>query len=364
MEEQKAKYEEIVEWIKKRLEDGLIKPGARIESEHQLCAMFEVSRQTVRRAIAVLEGEDIVERRRGSGTYIRANINTAEKEEKTMRVAVITTYVQEYIFSSMLQEIENTLSKAGYEIQISLTNNTIEKERFVLGNLLEKNMVDGIIVETTKSALPNPNLDIYRRLMKKGIPILFVNSYYKELSAPHVSMNDKMAGKMATQHLLKCGHRKIAAIFKSDDGQGHLRYKGYMEALMEAEIKMRSKQVVWIDTDSARHMKEDGGWMLRRIKGCTACVCYNDEVAHNLVSMCLEQGIRIPEDLSIVGIDDSNLATLCEVPLTSVRNPIRDVAKVAGLEMLEMMKGMPVPKVAELDPEIINRNSVKLIESL
>lgn len=361
MEEQKAKYEEIAEWIKNRLETGELKPGTRIDSEYQLCAIFGVSRQTVRHAISVLENEGIVERRRGSGTYIKETVNIGEKEVKTMRVAVITTYVQEYIFASMLRELEHTLSVAGYEMQIAITNNAIEKERLILKNILEKNMVDGIIAETTKSALPNPNLDIYRQIMNKGIPILFVNSYYKELNAPYVSMNDKMAGKIATEHLLKCGHRKIAALFKADDGQGHLRYTGYMEAMMEADIELKSKHIVWLDTDSIHSMRDDGGWILRRIQGCTACVCYNDEVANNLVALCLEQGIRVPDELSVIGIDDSNLATFCEVPLTSAKNPILDVAKVAALEILEMMKGMPVPKAAELDPEIVNRNSVKII---
>lgn len=364
MEEQKAKYEEIIEWIEKKLENGEVKPGDRLESEHQLCARFGVSRQTVRHAISVLENDGIIERRRGSGTYIKEIVNIEEKEVKTMRVAVVTTYLHEYIFSMMLQEIEHTLSNAGYEIQIALTNNAIEKERMVLKNLLEKNMVDGIIAETTKSALPNPNLDIYRKIMKKGIPVLFLNSYYKGLDAPHVSMNDTLAGKMVTEHLLKCGHRKIAAIFKSDDGQGHFRYAGYMKAMKDADIELNSQHIVWIDTDMVRNMREDGGWILRRIQGCTGCVCYNDEVANNLVALCLEQGIRIPEDLSVMGIDDSNLATFCEVPLTSARNPISDVAKVAALEMLEMMKGMPIPKAAELDPEIVNRNSVRIIDSM
>lgn len=364
MKEQKAKYEEIIEWLMKRLESGDIKPGAKVESEHQLAELFLVSRQTVRHAISVLEGEGIIERRRGSGTYISTTVDVGEKEEKSMRVAVITTYVQEYIFSAMLKEIEHRLATAGYDMQVAFTNNTVEKERLVLKNILEKNMVDGIIIETTKSALPNPNLELYRKIMKRGIPILFINSYYKELDIPHVSLNDRLAGKMVTEHLLKCGHRKIAAIFKADDGQGHLRYSGYMEALMKEEIELKSKRIVWLDTDAIRNMREDGAWILRRIKDCTACVCYNDEVANHLVALCLEQGIKVPEDLSVIGIDDSELATFCEVPLTSAKNPIRDVAKVAALELLEMMKGLPIPKAAELDPEIVNRNSVRIINTL
>lgn len=364
MEELVSKYEEILRWIKQRLDEGNLKPGDRVESEHQLCSQFQVSRQTVRHAISVLENEGLVERRRGSGTYIKSSVNIQDKEKKTMQVAVMTTFVQEYIFSAIIQEIEHELSRSGYGMQVSFTNNSVEKERFILKNILEKNMVDGLIAETTKSGLPNPNLDIYKKIMSKGIPVIFINSYYPGLDAPYVCLNDKMAGKMITNHLIKSGHRKIAAIFKADDGQGHMRYAGYIEALMAADIRIRGEHIVWIDTEDVRNMKEDSSWILRRIRGCTACVCYNDEVASNLVAVCLEQGIRVPEDLSIVGIDDSELATFCEVPLTSVKNPIRDLGKITALEMLELMKGQAVPKATELDPEIINRNSVRMIDSL
>lgn len=359
-----AKYEEIVNWLKNRLREDELRPGDRVESEYQLCEHFQVSRQTVRHAISILEKDGIVQRRRGSGTYIKATVKKEEKEKRTMMVAVMTTYMQEYIFSAIIQGIEHELSKAGYGMQVSFTNNTVEKERFILKNILENGKVDGLIAETTKSGLPNPNLDIYKAIMKKGIPVLFINSFYTGLNAPYVSLNDKMAGKMVTNHLLKCGHRSIAAIFKADDGQGHQRYAGYIEALMEADVKIRSKSVVWVDTDEVRDMKEDAGWILRRIQGCTACVCYNDEVANNLVAICLEQGIKVPEELSIIGIDDSNLATYCEVPITSAKNPIKDLGRIAALEMLEMIKGLPVPMVTELDPEIINRHSVGMISRI
>lgn len=364
MQELVAKYEEILRWIKQRLEEGELRPGDRIESEHQLCTQFQVSRQTVRHAISLLENDGVVERRRGSGTYIKTAVNVQDKEEKTMQVAVMTTFVQEYIFSSIIQEVEHALSRSGYGMQLSFTNNSVEKERFILKNILEKNMVDGLIAETTKSGLPNPNLDIYKKIMNKGIPVIFINSHYPELDAPYVSLDDKMAGKVATQHLIKCGHRNIAAIFKADDGQGHKRYAGYIEALMEADIKIKGQHIVWIDTEDVRHMREDSGWILRRLQGCTACVCYNDEVATNLVAVCLEQNIRVPDDLSVVGIDDSEMATFCEVPLTSVRNPFRDLGKISALEMLELLQGLAVPKITELDPEIVNRNSVKIIDSL
>jgi len=362
MEVQLAKYEQIVKWIKDQIVSGDLTDGSKIKSENELVSMFHVSRQTVRHAISVLEQEGIVDRRRGSGTYIRIPIKI--EKERTMRIALITTYVDEYIFPPIIEEVEKGLSRKGYTLQISFTNNAIEKERQILKNLLENDVVDGIIAEATKSGLPNPNLSLYRKIMQKGIPIIFINSYYRELKAPHVSLNDKKAGKMVTQYLLECGHRKIAGIFKADDGQGHLRYAGYVDALMDADIKVRGERIVWIDTEELRCMKEDAGRILKRLQGCTACVCYNDEVANKLAGICLEQGIAIPDELSIIGIDNSELAKLCEVPLTSAENQVRDLGGIAAREIMELIDEKEVYEDFELDTRIIVRKSVKMIHSL
>lgn len=362
MQKTVAQYEQIIIWIKTRIEEGELKSGDRLESEHQLCSRFQVSRQTVRHALKVLTQEGFIERRQGSGTYIREHLGQQEENNRTMQVAVITTFVQEYIFSAIIQEIEHELFEADYGMQISFTNNSIEKERMILKNILEKRMVDGIIAETTKSALPNPNLDLYRELMKRNIPVVFINSCYPGLHAPYVSLDDKEAGKIVTEYLIECGHQQIGALFKSDDKQGHLRYAGYVESLIDADLRIPEEHIIWIDTEEIRNLKKDADLVLKRLEGCTACICYNDEVASNLVSACLERGIRIPEDFSVIGIDDSELANYCEVPLTSAKNPIRELGKIAAHEILHLMKGLPVPKQMKLSPELIKRSSVARIE--
>lgn len=138
MEEAVAKYQEICLWVKELLESGELKPGDKVESEYKLCKRFQVSRQTVRHAISVLEEEGIVERFRGSGTYISSKDQVTPKKEKTMQIAVMTTFVQEYIFSTIIRELEAEFSGAEYSLQISVTNNSVEKERFILKNILKK----------------------------------------------------------------------------------------------------------------------------------------------------------------------------------------------------------------------------------
>lgn len=245
---EQAKYEEIVNWITEKIENGDLAEGDKIYSENRLVSIFKVSRQTVRHAISVLGDNGLVVSIRGSGTYVKDSRRGVNRKKKTMRIAIMVTYVDEYIFPGIINEIERVLSKADYTLQIAFTHNAVERERHILENFLKEDMIDGVIAETTKSGLPNPNLDLYRELKRNGVPVVFINSSYPELSALHVSMDDFWAGKTATEHLLECGHRKIGAVFKLDDGQGHKRYAGYMAALMEHDIKVKGEYISWIDT--------------------------------------------------------------------------------------------------------------------
>lgn len=156
MKETSAKYEGIVRWIRRQIEAEKLQPGERIESEYQLCDRFGVSRQTVRHAIAVLEKEGMIEKRRGSGTYIKESgiIGVRRKNDADRSD---DNFCSGIYFSGIIQEIENKMSRAGYGIQISITNNSVDKERFILKSILDKKRVDGIIAEPTKSGLPNPN---------------------------------------------------------------------------------------------------------------------------------------------------------------------------------------------------------------
>jgi len=281
-----------------------------------------------------------------------------------MRIAVMTTYADVYIFPLIVKEIGRVLSDEGFLLQIAVSNNAIEKERMILKDFIREKSIDGLIAETTKSGIPNPNLKLYKELERMGVPILFINSFYPELDIPHISLDDREAGRMVTQHLLDCGHMNIAGIFKGDDGQGHQRYAGYVDALMEADIKVKGKQVIWIDSDEIEEMRDDCGRVLKRIKGCTACVCYNDEVANKMVGICMDQGIRIPEDLSIIGIDDSDLSRFCEIPFTSARNPVRELGRIAAEMMIGRIRGFTEIETVELEPELIMRSSVKVINHI
>lgn len=356
------KYEKIVEWIRCEIEKGVLKRGDKLISENEMMEQFQVSRQTVRRAMSVLTEEGIVESRRGSGTYI--SVNTRRYMGKEVRIALMLTFMDTYIFPKLVKGVESVLSDKGCILQIAVTNNAVEKERMILQEFLRTRSVDGVIAETVKSGLPSPNLDLYQKLQRKGIPVLFVNSFYRELAIPHVSLDDRRAGYLAARHLAECGHTKIGAVFKADDGQGHLRYAGYTQALMERDIRVRGENVIWIDSNEIVDMEDENLKFRKRLKGCTACVCYNDEIAYKLVRILQDAGIRIPQDLSIVGIDNSDLAKFCPVPLTSVCNPVEELGKVAARKIVGCVCREEVMNTTEFEPELAVRSSVQVLREI
>ena len=358
--EKEAKYLQLTALLRERILSGELKPGEKMSSENELAGEYGFSRQTVRHALSILEEEQLLVRRRGSGTYVIDN-RRAALENRT-RIAVVSTYVDSYIFPKTIQGIENDLFERGYSVQISFTNNQLERERIVLEDIISRDDAAGIIMEATKSGLPNPNLPLIETLMERGVPILFINSYYRQLQLPHVTLNDRLAAERAVEYLADAGHRKIGALMKFDDGQGHLRYEGYLNACRRLGIPAGDQGTMWLDTEGEKNFSDYRAGILRSFRDCTAVFCYNDKLAFLLEGLFREEGIRIPEDISLISIDDSELAELSETRLTSVRHPADRLGAKAAENLLAMIRNTSFDGTYEFEPEIVERDSVKRLE--
>lgn len=354
------KYMDIVTDIKAGITEGALKPNDKIQSENELSEKYNLSRQTVRHAISVLENEGLVIRIKGSGTYVAENAITDKKNRNT--IVVITTYVDAYIFPQMIQHIESVLSKEGYNVQICFTYNRISREKTILESIIEKDDVAGVICEATKSHLPNPNIKYYKILRENKIPVLFLNSYYENLEVSHVSINDVQAGKIATEYVIEKGHKRIGGIFKLDDGQGAKRYYGFLEAMNNAGLKVTGNDVVWfdtVDTEKDEYVEMLFERIRARLNSRTALVFYNDETALKLLGLFRDRGIQIPEDVSVIGIDDSVISPDENVKITSVIFPTKMVAEKAAENMIKMIKDPLFEGTFEFDLQIMERDSVK-----
>jgi GntR family transcriptional regulator of arabinose operon len=286
-------------------------------------------------------------------------------EKNSNLVGIVSTYFNDYIFPSIVTGIERVLKNNNVSMQLMTTSNQVAEEAHALEKMLAQN-VGGLIVEPSKSALPNPNKALYKEIRARNIPLVFFNAKYSWSNSTLVAMDDYAAGQIATEHLISLGHRKITGIFAFDNMQGHKRYQGFMNSLIEHNIPMPEKRVMWYPAAEQSSLFLNSSTKLSsHLDDSTAVVCYNDSLAVELLAVCKHQGRNVPSDLSIVGIDDSNIARICEIPLTSVQHPKQQLGETAATILLEQMTN-PSSRAKDtlLLPKLIKRVSTAPIVML
>lgn len=336
------KYQEISNTLRQQIIDGTFGETQKLPTEQALCEAYGVSRQTIRHALAVLVEEGLIERLQGSGSRVRSYAQPQQLPQRS--IAVITTYISDYIFPRILREAETVLSKNNCTTMLYATQNQVVNERRVLLGLLAQPKIDGILVEGTKTALPNPNLDLYRKLMERNIPLVFMNGNYRELDGAISVLDDNYAGGyQLVQYLAGKGHKRIAGIFKSDDIQGHQRYAGYAAALLDGGLPMEDAQLCWYNTETKDALNEGNTayveQLLAPLEGCTAVVCYNDEIASVLLLALLKRGTKVPEEMALVSFDNSRYSDISPITITSLSHEEQTVGRLAAETLIRLLAG-------------------------
>ncbi|SER28239.1 GntR family transcriptional regulator, arabinose operon transcriptional repressor [Gracilibacillus ureilyticus] len=363
-----TKYNIVKQAIKSQILDGTYQPHQKISSESELMKQFGVSRHTVRLAIGDLVNQGWLYREQGAGTFCADRSKEDNLQQvRQKNIAIITTYISDYIFPSIIRGAESYLSQRGYQVSLFSTNNDHENERKFLEKILTQQF-DGVIIEPTKSAVSNPNINYYLNLERQNIPYLMINAFYDELEPFHIVMDEEKGGFLQTEHLIELGHKNIIGFFKNDDIQGTKRMKGYLKAHRKHNIEISPNNIVTYTTEEKLTKPVE---VLKKLlfenseSRPTGIVCYNDELAINLLDVIRESQLNIPEDLSIVGFDDSFMAEITEVKLTTIKHPQSEMGELAAkviLDMIKQSKGSKKQTITEkdlirFDPELVVRSS-------
>ncbi|BFL48159.1 LacI family transcriptional regulator [Lactonifactor longoviformis] len=356
----KTKYYLLMEQLKDDILSGRVKPGEKLPSENELSSTYQISRHTVRKALAILENEGFVVAEHGRGTFCSERMR---HRKNSRNIAVITTYISDYIFPRLIQGIDRVLTSNGYSIILKNTGNSRTNEARALEDILTKD-IDGLIIEPSKSQILCNNMNLYAMLDEYEIPYIFIQGTYAQMKhKPHILMDDSQGGYLLTKHLLDTGREKIAGVFKADDSQGRERHKGYVRALQEAGKLYDPDMVVWFHTEdrkkkpalAIRQMMEYGMDM-------DSVVCYNDQIALEVMKTLQKCGRRIPEDIAVAGYDNSLIAENGIVPLTTIAHPQEKLGEMAAELLLEQIQKIPEEKSKVerlIQPELIVRASTK-----
>ena len=353
------KYQRIADRLRVQLTGETRIRMTKLPTEKELCSLYGVSRQTVRQALQLLETEGLIERRQGSGAYATGLHPDASHNQ----IAILLPTDSDYTYARLRNDLQVPLVKEGFAVSFFLTGHSVANERAILQQLLSVPL-RGLIVEPVKSALPNPNLDLYEKLWVNQLPTVFLHAAYENFPPRTVIAEENFAGaSQLTEYLIDRKHTRIAGIFRSDTHPGLDRYMGFTTACATAEIPWDDNCIRWYSSAEllALQKKQATGFLADFIRqnlgACSAVICQDDEIAYWLVKELTRAGKNVPEDVSIVSFDNSFLCEFSEPGLTSLAHKSSsELAVTAADAMLTQMRRGTAPSVS-LPFEIVERGS-------
>lgn len=309
MEDTGKKAEQVYRWLLAYIEENKFLGQLKLPSENALCRKLNVSRSTVRSALEGMEQEELIYRIKGSGTYVNKEVVLSRELDvgtTPLKIGLILQGQDAYANSSLLEGVKSALPAHQINLRVFLTDNKFSNERRCLQTVMHQNF-QGFIIDGVKASLLNPNLDCYKELYRRHIPVIFYNNYYKNLPCPRVIINDTECADQLVGLLIQAGHRHIAGIFNYDNYQSIEKFQGTVAAMQKRGVEFQDDYIKWCISNEA-HDQSFVRVIERFLKGlprCTAIVCCNVMI-YRLVRQALERmGRQVPEDYSLVCFDYS-----------------------------------------------------------
>lgn len=353
-----SKYETLSKQLMEQISRNLQRGITALPTEAQLAAQYQVSRQTVRTALSLLREKGLIESRQGSGSYATG----LSPDASGNIIPILIASSQEYIYPRLLSDIRSSLAEKSYQLQVFPTDNDTSAERRILLSLLEA-PPRGLIVEGSKSALPTPNADLYERLKTEGTRLLFLHNTYDALTQEVCVKDDNYyGGYLLASHLAQLGHTSIAGLFKIDDRQGPERYLGAASCLRDLELELVDSHVGWFqssDVDALEKRQDTrflASFIRERLPGCSAVICYNDEIAYWLMKELSYTHIQVPRDVSVVCFDNSYLSDLSRVRITTLTHKPHETGDCVAETMIRLLQGIPAVS-QEIPWELVRKES-------
>lgn len=278
----------------------------------------------------------------------------ALKDGHTNTIALIVPNIQNQIFPLIVRGVEDTARKNGYTVFFCNTDEDelVEKDYI---NKLQKRATDGFIFATAMSASSH-----IVELRNKGVPVVLVaRSLDNKVDA--VIINNYKVGREATEYLIKTGHKRIGiacgrvelSIYKD-------RFRGYCDALADAKMEI-NQQLIMQETNGTNSLYALTHRMLEHGAAPDAVFCTSDPKAIVVMRAIKDFGLRIPEDISVMGVDNVEVSSLVEPPLTTISQPLYEMGAMAAKKLISIIrsKTMNEPIVDMMSTDLIIRKSTR-----
>ena len=345
-----------------QISDGTLPPGDMLPSERQLHNLLQLSRPTIRQAINSLIQQGLVQRVAGKGTFV---LEPQKTKTPTGLIGLIVSRPNFYFFYPQLAAaFDDRVRQSNYGMVMALHGDRADLLGEVIEGLLLTQHIVGLAITPPRfgNALP-----VIQRLRQANVPFVFIGRQDAGVQVDSVAPDNQQVGYQATRHLIDLGHRRIAHLGFSDYSTGRARLDGYQLAMAEAELPAHfveieehiATSITGIDEEDpstriAVPARQAALLLLTQINPPTAVFCFNDIVAMGVYKAARELGLHIPQDLSLISVDNLPTLTHFEVPLTTFALPGAEIGRrganlllrrVAGEEMGTQQYLLPAPMI-------------------
>jgi GntR family transcriptional regulator, arabinose operon transcriptional repressor len=343
-EAQMPKYRQVYSALRRQIQSGSLGRGDRLPSEAELVQQFGASRITVGRAVRELQVAGLVERRAGSGTYVKAPQQAGALSFGLLIPDLGDTEIFEPICQGMMA---SPLAREHALIWGSLHGSGGSKEenaRRLCRQYIDRR-VSGVFFAPLElvAGKDDVNAQIAQALDAARIPIVLLDRtvarYPRRGHHDLVGIDNRRAGYMITAHLLTSGARRIAFVaLPNTAATVDAREAGYREALYAAGAESDGVLTQRLDPENVKAVRA-----FLDAAAPDGIVCANDRTAAHLMRTMLHLGLRIPADVRLAGIDDAEFASLLPVALTTLRQPSQQIGDAALAAMLDRVARRDLP---------------------
>ncbi|MGR5297965.1 substrate-binding domain-containing protein [Vibrio mediterranei] len=287
--------------------------------------------------------------------YAPSALARSLKMNRTRTIGMLVTTSTNPFFGEVVKGVERSCYHQNYNLILCNTEGDTERMRASIDTLLQKR-VDGLILMC--STLEGEKLDIFDQY--PTIPVVVMDWGPIHFESDKIQDNSYLGGYLATKHLIECGHREIGCITGPlNRHQAMMRYEGYKKALKEHSLPLNPDWIIESDFECDGGAKSLEILMSRGALPSSLFVC-NDMMAMGAINIAHDKGVKVPEELSIIGYDDIHIAKYMTPALTTIHQPKYRLGKAAVETLLAKIdKTTEVPDVVQLEPTLVVRNSVK-----
>ncbi|MFC7062183.1 LacI family DNA-binding transcriptional regulator [Halobacillus seohaensis] len=285
-------------------------------------------------------------------------VATAMIKKQTSTLGLIIPDIRNIFYGELTRAIEDQANQFGFNVILCNTDNDLDKEADYINFLLRKG-VDGIIFST-----PEMNDRNIKEIIKtrSDFPFIILGSKVTDVQLDEVLVDNFEGSYQATNHLLELGHKKIGFIGGQHNSYSTMeRLKGYESALKDSGLESYENHIR-LDEFKIPSGYNKGKELLSLSDRPTAIFAANDAIAVGVYKAARELNILIPEELSVIGFDDSQFAEIVFPPLTTIRTPITEMAeKTVELAIQTSGKGKNFKETITFQPSLIERESTSQV---